>query len=96
MNPFTGDATVLAKALGNDGGIWKDLHGTIQSIRIFDRVEQTPKNQTQSFSLEIKTDESAVGGSGPKACTGIFRVEASWSFMELKSVTVKKLSLDCK
>lgn len=96
MSPFTGDATILEKVLGNAGGIWKEMHGTIQSIRIFDRVVATPQQPITKFKVEIVTDESAVQAppaTGPQYATGVFSIEAVWDFMELKNVDVEKISL---
>lgn len=98
MSPFTGDSHILNKILHNDSFIWKELHGAIQSIRIFDRKEASPKNSSTVFTVEIKTDESVVSPSNPqasKACTGIYKIEAKWDFMVLQSVNIKKLKLEC-
>ena len=94
MSPFTGDAVILEKVLGNDGKIWKEMSGPIQSIRIYDRIAAEPKSQTTKFTIEIKTDEAVVQ-RGPKSCVGVYRVEATWDFMALKKVVVKSLKLDC-
>lgn len=99
MSPFTGDAKILEHVLRNDGGIWKEMSGTIQSIRIFDRTEINPATQRSAFSVEIRTDESIVGGLNskkPKTCVGTFRVNATWLFMNLKNVSVKKIELNCE
>lgn len=99
MSPFTADAKVLEHVLGNDGGVWKEMRGRIQSIRIFDRVESESKAQVNKFKVEIQTDGAgadAKPSGSPMRCIGIFGVEATWDFMSLKGVDVKKISLDCQ
>jgi hypothetical protein len=85
MSPFTADSKILNKVLDGDSAIWKDLHGPIESIRIFDRKAADSKDQITAFAIEIKTNEST------KTCTGVYSVEAKWDFMELKSVLVTKM-----
>ena len=93
MSPFTGDRTILNKVLQSDL-LWKELHGNIESIRIFDRKVTSIKNLITIFKLEIQTNEYDSDSSNPKiskSCTGTYEIEAEWDFMILKSVNIKKL-----
>ena len=87
MSPFTADANVLKKVLGNEGEIWKVLSGPIQTIHIFDRQELNRETQVSGFTIEIQTEETI----DMKICKGIFRVETLWDFMAIKEVRVQRL-----
>ena len=99
MNPFTGDSTILKKVFESEHPkLWQDLRGPIESIRIFDRDQSNDKraNAKTVFSVEIKTSEPSSSLPDFPACTGVYRVEATWEFMFLKAVKVKQLTLNCK
>lgn len=94
MSPFTGDAIILERVLRGESGIWRDVSGNIQLIRIFDRLEFIKDSQLTKFKIEIiiaEVDSSLDISSNEKTCTFTFQIEAFWDFMALKEVIITKL-----
>lgn len=95
MSPFTFDSAILQKVISGESGIWKEMHGSIEFIRIYDREPFAKKEDTTyRFKIEIITDESIVQNVSGKKYLGVFSVEATWDFMKLVSVKVEKIKVE--